>query len=205
MARKTDLKKPAPMAYVFMGRSGSGKGTQVAMLKDYFARHDMPFLHIETGAFLRAYAKGDSYVQKIVKRLIEAGNLAPDPVIIGLWINYIIEHFTGTEQLIFDGAPRKLVEAVFLDSTMKFLEIANYKILNIEVSRASATARLTARARSDDIPSAIENRMNWFDKDVVPALEFFRTNKDCVVLDIDGEQTPDAVDADLMHKLGFSK
>ena len=191
----------APMAYVFIGRSGSGKGTQVQLLKDEFAKNGVKFLHIETGALLRAYAKGDSYVQNIVKHLIEAGNLAPDPVVIGLWINYIVNNFNGKEQMIFDGAPRKLVEAVFLDSTMKFLNIQKYKILNIDVSRASCIERLTKRSRGDDVPSAIENRMNWFDRDVLPALEFFKTNKDCIVLDINGEQTVEAIHDEIMRKI----
>ena len=190
----------APMAYVFIGRSGSGKGTQVQLLKDEFNKDTIKFLHIETGSLLRAYAKGDSYVQKIVKNLIESGQLAPDPVIVGLWINYIVNNFTGTEQLIFDGAPRKLIEAVFLDNTMRFLNIQKYKILFIDVSRENCTQRLLARSRSDDNVAAIENRMNWFDRDVMPAVEFFRTNKDCIMLDINGEQTPEAIHDEIMRK-----
>jgi len=190
-----------PMAYVFIGRSGSGKGTQVKLLKDEFDKRNVKFLHIETGALLREYAKGDSYVQKIVKKLIEAGELAPDPVIIGLWINYIVKNFTGKEQLIFDGAPRKLVEAVFLDNTMRFLKIQKYKIVYIDVSRESCTQRLLKRSRSDDNTRAIENRMNWYDQDVMPAVQFFRTNKDCIVLDINGEQTPEAIHDEIMRKI----
>ena len=150
---------------------------------------------------MREYAKGDSYVQKIVKKLIEAGELAPDPVIIGLWINYIVKNFTGKEQLIFDGAPRKLVEAVFLDNTMRFLKIQKYKIVYIDVSRESCTQRLLKRSRSDDNTRAIENRMNWYDQDVMPAVQFFRTNKDCIVLDINGEQTPEAIHDEIMRKI----
>jgi adenylate kinase family enzyme len=191
----------APMAYVFIGRSGSGKGTQVQSLLDEFKKKNVKFLHIETGALLREYAKGDSYVQKIVRDLIGTGQLAPDPVIIGLWINYIVKNFTGTEQLIFDGAPRKLIEAVFLDNTMRFLHIEKYQILFIDVSRETCIERLMTRSRSDDVASAIENRMNWFDRDVLPALEFFRTNKDCTVIGINGEQTPDAIHEEIMRKI----
>ncbi len=189
------------MAYVFMGRSGSGKGTQVQLLKDEFTKKKVKFLHIETGALLREYAKGDSYVQRIVRNLIQSGELAPDPVIIGLWINYIVRNFTGKEQLIFDGAPRKLIEAVFLDSTMRFLNIHKYQVLYIDVSRETCIKRLTSRSRSDDVASAIENRMNWFDRDVMPALEFFRTNKDCIVTGINGEQKPEAIHQEIMIKI----
>lgn len=192
-----------PMAYVFIGRSGSGKGTQVELFMQELKGRNIKFLHIETGALLREYAKGPSYIQKIVKNLIEAGELAPDPVVVGTWIEYLVKNFTGVEQLVFDGAPRKLVEAVFLDSTMQFLQIKKYKIINIDVSREVCTQRLLARMRKDDTPSAIENRMNWFEEDVVPALQFFRTNNDCVVWDVNGEQTPEAIHDEIMRKVHF--
>ncbi len=191
----------APMAYVFIGRSGSGKGTQVQLLKDEFEKRNVRVLHIETGSLLREYAKGGSYVQKIVKNIMQTGHLVPDPVVIGLWMNYTTGNFTGKEQIIFDGAPRKLVEAVFLDSTMRFLQIQKYKIIYIDVSRESCIKRLTERNRNDDTASAIENRMNWFDNDVMPAVEFFRKNKDCIVLDINGEQSIPAIHDEIMRKL----
>ncbi len=189
-----------PSAYVFIGRSGCGKGTQVELLKKAFEAAQVKYLHIETGALLREYAKGDSYIQKIVKNMMTAGELAPDPIVVGTWINYLASRFTGTEQLIFDGAPRKLVEAVFLANTMRFLNISKYKILHIDVSRESATMRLLSRARGDDNTEAIEHRMNWFEKDVVPAIQFFRTNKDCIVLDINGEQSVEAIHEEIMRK-----
>lgn len=192
-----------PTAYVFIGRSGSGKGTQVEMLKSEFEKRNIKLLHIETGALLREYAKGGSYVEKIVKNLIEAGELAPDPVVVGTWINYIENNFTGVEQLLFDGAPRKLIEAVFLDNTMRFLQMQNYRVVNIDVSRESCIKRLTARNRNDDTPSAIENRMDWYEQDVLPAIEFFRTNKDCIVWDINGEQTPETIHGDIMRKINL--
>lgn len=191
----------APMAYVFMGRSGSGKGTQVQLLKDEFTKRNIKLIHVETGSLLREYAKGGSYVQKIVRNIMQTGNLAPDPVVISLWMGYTTDNFTGKEQIIFDGAPRKLIEAVFLDSTMKFLQIQKYKIIYIDVSRESCTKRLLQRSRSDDIASVIENRMNWFDRDVLPAVEFFRKNKDCIFLDINGEQDIPAIHDEIMRKI----
>ena len=188
-------------AYVFMGRSGSGKGTQVELLMKAFTERGVPFIHIETGAILRQYAKGNSYVQRIVRDLVNAGELAPDPVVVGTWISFLNEHYTGREQLIFDGAPRKLIEAVFLSNTMRFLGIEKYKIVHIDVSRQAATERLMLRARGDDVASAIEHRMDWFETDVLPALQFFRTDKDCMVIDIGGERPVEEIHLDLMRQL----
>ncbi len=190
-----------PGAYVFIGRSGSGKGTQVQLLIKELKAQGSKVLHVETGALLREYMKGDSYVQNIVKKLVQSGELAPDPVVVGTWINHIMKNYTGIEKIVFDGAPRKLIEAVFLDNTMRFLHLIKYKIIHIDVSRESCEKRLLARARGDDNRQAIENRMNWFDKDVVPCINLFRTNKeDCIMLDINGEQSVEAIHDEIMRK-----
>src|ERR1035437_4585859 len=121
--------------YIFIGRSGCGKGTQVKLIKDVLKeKRGNTILHVETGAFLREYIKGDSYVQKLVAKVIETGGLVVEPILVALWGDYLMTNYSGKEDMIFDGAPRKLQEAILLDSMLKFLGIKKYKVIHINTS-----------------------------------------------------------------------
>ncbi|HPS65294.1 MAG TPA: nucleoside monophosphate kinase [Ignavibacteria bacterium] len=148
-----------PTAYIFIGRSGCGKGTQVELFKKVLAENsEAKILHIETGSFFREFIKGDLYTQKLSKSIVETGGLMPESLVTGLWINYLINNYTGKENLIFDGAPRKLQEAVLLDGTLKFYGIKCYRVIHINTSKEWCTARLLARGRKDDTKEGIEKR-----------------------------------------------
>ncbi|MFA5934704.1 MAG: nucleoside monophosphate kinase [Candidatus Paceibacterota bacterium] len=191
-----------PKAYIFIGRSGCGKGTQVELFKKVLEeKTGVKTLHIETGAFFREFMKGDGYTQELTRQVLNTGSIMPESFAIGLWVNYLMNNFTGKENIIFDGAPRKLQEAVLLDGTLNFYNIKNYKIIDVKVSREWATKRLFARGRKDDTEDGINNRMNWFENYVMPCVDFFKNSKDCEVFDINGEQTIEEVHAEVMKKV----
>jgi len=197
--KKSTKPTTEPTAYVFIGRSGAGKGTQVELFMEEFARQSSnKLLHVETGNLLREFIKGPLYIQKRAKEVLDIGGLMPESVAIDMWMNYLITNFTGKESLIFDGTPRKLVEAHLLDDALKFFKIPKYKVIYINATPEGCTERLLGRQRSDDTKDAIAKRMEWFDREVLPCIEFFKQDKDCVVLDINGEQTIEKVHADIM-------
>jgi adenylate kinase len=187
---------------IFIGRSGCGKGTQVALYMNKLKEiNGLNTLHVETGSFFREFIKSSSYTSQITKGIVDTGGLMPESIVIGLWVNYLINNFTGKENLVFDGAPRKLCEATLLDGTLKFYNIQKYKVVYINVSREWASTRLLARGRKDDTKEGIEKRMAWFDKDVLPSVEFFKQNEDCEFIDINGEQTIDQVSEEILKKV----
>ena len=191
-----------PTACIFIGKSGCGKGTQVeSYIKRLNEINGLKTLHIETGDFLRKYAKKGTYTSELVKNIEESGKLMPESIVIGLWVGYLMDHFTGKENLVFDGAPRRLGEAIMLDSTLDFYNISKYKVVYINVSSEWATARLLARGRKDDSKEGVEKRMAWFEKDVMPCVEFFRSNKNCDFIDVNGEQTIEEVHNEIMKKV----
>ncbi|MFA6227286.1 MAG: nucleoside monophosphate kinase [Candidatus Paceibacterota bacterium] len=195
-------KKAEPMAFIFIGRSGCGKGTQVELFKKSLGeRTGSKILHIETGAFFREFIKGDSYTQSLSKKVVESGGLMPGAMALDLWVNYLVKNFSGKENLLFDGAPRIVYEAELLDAMLKFYGIPNYKVIYINTSRKWCTDRLTARGRKDDTAEGIDKRMSWFEKDVLPCIDFFNKDKDCQVFDINGEQTIEAVHKELIEKV----
>ena len=192
-----------PQTFIFIGRSGCGKGTQADLLTKHLCEHDKlcKTLHIETGAFLREFVKGDSYTQKLSKKILDEGALMPESVMVALWENYLFDNYTGKENLIFDGAPRKLHEAQLLDSALKFYDIKKPSIIYMNVSREWSEKRLLGRARKDDKLEVIERRLAWFNSEVIPTINFYKNNPDYNFLDINGEQTIEEVNKEIIAKL----
>ncbi len=191
-----------PQVYIFMGRSGCGKGTQVEFfMKDLSEKDTKKNLYIETGSFFREFIQSDSYTATFSKQVVESGGLPPAAMAVYLWMTYLVNNFTGKENIISDGAPRKLLEAELLDGVFKFYGIKNYKVIYINVSREWAKEKLFGRGRKDDTEEGVESRLAWFDKDVMPAVEFFKNNKDCEFIDINGEQTREEVHAEILQKV----
>ncbi len=200
--KKSQKVATEPTAYIFIGRSGAGKGTQVELfMKDFAEKSSTKILHVETGNLLRAFVKGNLYIQKVAKEVLETGGLMPESVAIDMWMNYLITNFTGKESLIFDGTPRKIVEAHLLDDVLRFFKIPRCKVIYINTSKEWCIQRLMERGRNDDTREGIEHRLAWFDTEVMPCIEFFKKNKDCEIVDINGEQTIEEVHKELMQKV----
>jgi adenylate kinase len=194
---KKEENKISTMAYVFIGRSGCGKGTQAKLfIEQLKEKNNNEIIHIETGALLREFIKGN-----FVKEVLRKGDLVEEPIIIGLWSNYLINNFRGKENLVFDGCPRKLIEAISLDGMLTFVGIKKYKVIHINTSIKWSTERLLARGRKDDTKEAIAERMLWYDTEVIKSIIFFKDNKNCELIDVNGEQTIEQVHNELVKKV----
>lgn len=193
--------------FIFLGRSGCGKGTQADLMISHLCRTDdkrCKTLHIESGALLREFAKGNNYTQKKIKEVLANGVLVPESVIVSLWTDYLIANFNGTENLVFDGTPRKLHEAQLLDNALRFYGIEKPTVIYVNVSREWSEKRLLGRARKDDTPDAIEKRLTWFETEVIKSIDFFKTNPYYNFIDINGEQPIEDVQNEILAKLGLN-
>ncbi len=190
-------------AYIFMGRSGCGKGTQVELFKKAIEeKTGAQTLHVETGAFFRQFIKGETFTQKLTAQIVNSGGLMPESLAMNMWVNFLNDNYTGKENLLFDGAPRKIREAEALHDTLKFYGLHGYKVIYIHVSSEWSKEKLLARGRIDDTESGVAKRIAWFDKDVMPSIEFFRANRDgCTFVEINGEQTVEKVHEEIMAKI----
>jgi len=194
--------KNGPVVCLFIGRSGCGKGTQVELfIKKIQEVNGLKTLKVETGSLLRELAKKPSLTAVKTKELLDNGELMPESLVIGLWSSYLIENYSGNENLVFDGLARRLTEAVILDAALRFYNILKYKVVYINVSREWGTERLLARKRKDDTEEDIKNRMDWFDTNVSASIEYFKNNKNCDFIDVNGEQTIEEVHAELVKKV----
>ena len=194
-------------AFIFIGRSGCGKGTQADLLTQWLYKTygEDKVIHAETGALLRVFIKGDSYSQKLTKTVVESGGLLPEVVPIAMWSTHLFNNYTGKEFIIFDGCPRKPMEASILDSTLKFYSVEKPTVFYLEVDPNIAKARLLARARKDDTEEGIAKRMAWFETDVLPSMKIFEGDPYYNVAKIDGGQDPHKVHEDILAALGVSK
>lgn len=190
-----------PKAIVFFGRSGCGKGTQAKLLAEFLKAQGREVLYIETGSALRELAKQENLVGKNIDNILKQGKLIPVFIPIWIWTDFITKSFTGTQDMILDGVCRRLEESVALDSSFDFYKIQNPNIILMNVSKDWSFARMMERKRSDDTPEKINNRLEWYEKDVVPAIEYFRSKDGYNFIEINGEQTIEKVHDDIITAL----
>jgi len=189
-----------PQTFIFIGRSGSGKGTQAALLQAYLEKGGaaLPVKYLQTGAEFRTFLQGDSYTQKTAKALSVKGALQPAFLAIYMWAKFFTEKLTGNEHLIIDGTPRKRDEAQVLDSVFGFYGRSKPTILFMNVSEAEAARRLAARQRLDDNSTEIRGRLAWYKTDVEPAVEWYRGNPNYRFVEVDGEQSEAKIHTDII-------
>ena len=200
--------KNVSKVFIFLGRSGCGKGTQADLLIDHLCKagdKNCKTLHIESGALIREFSKGDTYTAKNTNFMMSEGLLIPEAVIVSLWMNYLKDNFTGVENIVFDGTPRKLREAQLLNDTLRFYKVEKPTVICVNVSKDWSEKRLLGRARKDDNPESIKRRLEWYDTEVVPSLNYFKSDSYYNVIDINGEQPIEDVQNEILAKLGLNR
>ena len=202
------------MRLIFLGGPGSGKGTQAKKLVEKF-----DLAHISTGDLLRKSIKEKSDLGLNAKKYVDAGDLVPDAIILGMIKEKLGEIRSG---FIFDGFPRTIEQAKGLEKIMSELNISIDMVLNLNVEDNMIIERLGARRmcktcgfeynlktrppqkngicdldggelyqRSDDNEDAIKNRLSLYHNNTKPIEDFYRLNGK--LIDIDGSGSFDDV------------
>ncbi len=185
-----------PVNLILFGRSGSGKGTQAELL----AQHFKNMLHIATGDLFRNLAEQSTDAGVRIKEVLDKGGLPFDQMATTLWMHEISYKLKKDQSLLCDGLPRRLNEAEDLYGFLSWLErIDNTKALIIEISREEAMKRLLKRARYDDDKNAINQRLDWYEERVVPAINFFKDKG--LIIKINGEQSVEDVFKEILEKI----
>lgn len=116
------------MNVIFLGPPGAGKGTVASKVRD-----DFGFEHLSTGDMLREEMKTGTELGKKAKDYVDAGQLVPDELIIGMVNNRLEQAKAG---ILFDGFPRTVEQAKALDKIADIGAVVNLDIaLNIVVDR----------------------------------------------------------------------
>jgi len=208
------------MNIVLLGGPGAGKGTQAAKLVEEFKTP-----HISTGDMLRAAVAAGTELGKKAKSYMDAGELVPDDVIIGLVIDRLQEPDTDAG-FILDGFPRTSAQAVALDAELGKLERPLDAALLIDVDPEVIVKRLCSRRmcrecgfigseadatcpkcggemyqRDDDNEATVRNRLDVYQKSTSPLIDYYRGSE--LLVSIDGDRDPDVVYADVKAALSL--
>jgi adenylate kinase len=139
----------ADLNLILLGPPGAGKGTQAERLVEDFG---LP--HISTGDMLRAQVAAGSELGQRAKSYMDAGDLVPDEVIIGMILERIAEE-DAADGFLLDGFPRNQQQAEALDQALGQLSRQLTAALLIEVPDEEVVRRLAGRRVCVKNPSHI--------------------------------------------------
>lgn len=179
---------------IFLGRPGCGKGTQASRLLETLP----DFSEFSMGDRFRAIAKQDTFLGRKVHDTINAGLLTPHWFAAYLFEDHILELDPGVG-VIYEGVARRPQEASDLHQVMEWLN-RPYRVVHLDVPEEVIIERLKERGRSDDKHKSIEVRLQEYKAHTEGSLAFFREQG--VVIEINGNQTPDEVHEEIVLKLG---
>jgi len=193
-----------PQTFIFVGRSGSGKGTQLDLLKNYLSLNykDTSIKQIVMGEIFREFFKESGFVQDISRDVtMKQGKFQPDFITNALFVKKVIDIVDGDSFLFFDGYPRNINQLKLIKELLSYIKRENFVVINVEVSRESVRQRMLARGRGDDNTDAIESRLNEFDLYVAPMLEEIKKDSSIKYIEVDGEPSKEEIHKNIVAKL----
>jgi adenylate kinase len=187
------------MKLILLGPPGAGKGTQAKRLVD---KYSIP--QISTGDMLRAAVREGTQLGVEAKKFMDAGQLVPDSVVIGL-----IEERVGKPDcksgFMLDGFPRTVGQADALKGVLSKRGLAIDHVISIEVPNEELVERLTGRRtckacgagfhvqfdppkkagvcdkcggelyqRDDDKEATIRNRLKVYEDQTAPLIAYYK-------------------------------
>lgn len=192
-----------PQTFIFLGKSGSGKGTQIELLKEFFIKENQPLniYSVVMGDIFRDFMKGQGCAQNKIGELVNQGQLVPDIIANSLFIANLLNNLKDEDYLFIDGIPRSEEQAQDVISILKFYDRDNTIVINIEVSDEEVKKRMLLRARADDKEEAIVGRLRYYNEHVLPAAQYLKEKSGFKYIDIDGERSIEEISIDLINQL----
>lgn len=213
------------MNVILLGAPGAGKGTQAAKIIEAYG-----LAHISTGDILRGAVANETPLGLEAKRYMDAGDLVPDEVVIGLVKERLAEPDCEAG-FILDGFPRTVPQADALAAALASMGRAIDAVISIDVATDALVKRLTARRncrecgriyniitdrpsqhdvcdvcggevyqRDDDTVQAVSNRLEVYERSTAPLAEYYREKG--LLRSVDGDRDVDAVFRDVQAELG---
>jgi adenylate kinase len=122
-----------------LGPPGAGKGTQAKRVEE---AHDL--VQLSTGEMLRAAVDSGSELGRQAKRIIEAGKLMPDELMVRM-ISERIDQPDCAKGFILDGFPRTTAQAEALDTMLAEKGLQLDSVIEIKVDEEAMVKRITGR------------------------------------------------------------
>ena len=213
------------MKIIMLGAPGAGKGTEAKRIAQ---RYGIP--HVSTGDIFRANIKNGTELGMKAKAYMDAGNLVPDEITIGMLLDRI--HEADCEKgYVLDGFPRTIPQAESLTAALKERgEKMDYAI-DVDVPDENIIKRMSGRRaclacgatyhiaynppkkegvcdqcgeplvlRKDDKPETVKNRLEVYHQQTQPLIDYYK--KEGILAQVDGTQNMDQVFEDIVKILG---
>jgi adenylate kinase len=183
---------------ILFGPPGSGKGTQS---ENIIAANGLQ--HLSTGNLLRSEITNSTTLGLKAKTFMDAGQLVPDEVVIGMVDNFMNAH-PEAKGFLFDGFPRTTAQCIALDALLQQKGTEINVVLALEVTEEELVKRLLGRGatsgRSDDTNETIIRAriQEYHDKTTAVATYYAQFNK---VISVKGEGTVESIYADLKKEI----
>jgi adenylate kinase len=173
------------MRIVLVGPPASGKGTQAARIVDRFGG-----INIATGDILRSNAERGTELGRTARRYMDRGDLVPDEVMIDMVLERVGEEGCA-DGFVLDGFPRTVPQAEALERRLDELGCPLDAVVSFEVDEDELRDRLAARAREqdrveDEDEDAIRRRLDLFDRETEPLLDYYDGRGLLVRIDAEG-------------------
>ncbi|MBA4370251.1 MAG: adenylate kinase [Coriobacteriaceae bacterium] len=213
------------MNVILLGAPGAGKGTQAEKIIAAYG-----LAHVSTGDILRKAVADGTLLGLEAKRYMDAGELVPDAVVIGLVESRIAEP-DAESGFILDGFPRTEAQAEALDGALSEMGERIDAVVSIDVDPRVIVERLTSRRtckackkihsliadppadpgtcdacggelyqRDDDTEATVRNRLDVYERATAPLIDYYRDK--ALLHAIDGDRPVDVVFADVRAALG---
>ena len=190
------------MIGIIFGPPGSGKGTQASRIEQEFK-----LKHLSTGDILRHEVALGTPTGKEAGRIMAAGDLVPDELIVDIVRGRLPEAEVEAAGVLLDGFPRTERQAQALDAMLADEGHQVGRVLALEVPEAELIDRLLHRAqiegRADDTREAIEERMREYHHLTEAVLRHYRKQGVPVEM-IDGTGSPEQVFGRIRGAFGIS-
>ncbi|MCL5677376.1 MAG: adenylate kinase [Firmicutes bacterium] len=173
------------MHIILLGPQGSGKGTQADIL---VKRYGIP--HIATGDILRAAMKDGTPLGRQAKVYVDRGELVPDEIMIGI-VRERVAQPDCESGFILDGFPRTIPQADAFGEVLRQHGISLEAVILLEVPRDVLLERMAGRQRADDNPEAIRTRLEAYDRQTTPLVDYYGERN--LLASVDGLGSPEEV------------
>ena len=171
------------MNIIIFGPPGAGKGTQSNLIVKKFKLHQL-----STGELLRREIENHTNLGKKIYSIINKGNLVSDEIVGNLIEKYISDE-NYKNRLIFDGYPRNLNQAKYLNILLKKYDQKIDIVLKLSVGLDMIKERILERKnlekRSDDKENIAIKRYENYESNIRPVIDFYKQSN--LIKEINGE------------------
>jgi adenylate kinase len=182
------------MRLLLIGAPGSGKGTQAERLAQRYG-----ITHISSGDLLRQHVREQTALGRQIKSYVDRGDLVPIGIVVDMLRKPVVAA-VAAGGYVLDGFPRTVEQAQASFPTAHALGVEVQAAVHLDVPRAELVRRLLARRRgSDDTAEVIEHRLQVYQDETVPLLEYYAGRE--WMFAVDGAQPPDAVHQEIVSRL----